>query len=295
MSDTKPDSVKREWSLADGDFPFEIVHIGEPANNMSTFHWHDYMELSYIQKNGGRFEIEDRVYQVAKGDVVIINNIERHRVTYKGSKPLYETVIHFDPRLIWFREDPTMEYGYLKLFRHNRIAFNNRPELSDATKKELAQLFGQITAEYQAKKPFHKLLIKARLLTIIALLLRECTVEAVDDGVFLSKRNNIDRLKRILDFIEGNSRSAIGLESTAARFHFNASYFSDYFRKNVGITFSEYLSRVRVRDAIALMTEKSLSSTEAAYECGFNNIASFYAAFKRVTGMNPGAYLKSRG
>lgn len=246
MTDSKPDSVKREWNISDGDFLFEIVHIGEPASNMSTFHWRDFMKLSYIQENEGRYEIEERVYQVAKGDVVIINNIERHRVTYKGDKPLYETVIHFDPKLIWFKEDPTMEFGFLKL------------------------------------------------LTVIALLLRECRVEAVDEGVFQSRQNQIDRLKRILAYIDDNFSREIGLESTAAQFQFNASYFSDYFKKSVGITFSEYLSRARVREAIKLMTENGASSTDAAYECGFNNIASFYAACKRVTGTNPGDYLRAK-
>jgi AraC-like DNA-binding protein len=292
MREEKTGPVKREWKIAEGDFPFEIVHIGEPANNMSTFHWHDYVELSYIQENGGRYEIEDRTYEVAKGDVVIINDIERHRVTYDIDKPLYETVIHFDPKLIWFKDDPTMEYGYLKLFKHNRIAFNNRPVLGDETKGELGRLFTEITREYQEKKRFHQLIIKARLLTVIALLLRECMVEAVNDGDYLSKRKQMERLKRILAFVDGNFKGELGLEATASRFHFNASYFSDYFKKNVGITFSEYLARVRVREAIKLMTEKNASSTEAAYECGFNNIASFYAAFKKVTGKNPSGYLR---
>jgi AraC-like DNA-binding protein len=294
MSEKTNDSVKREWGVSGGDFPFEIVHIGEPANNMATFHWHEYMELSYIQENEGRYEIEDRAYEVVKGDVVIINNIERHRVTYKAERPLYETVIHFDPKLIWFRDDPTMEYGYLKLFRRGRVAFNNRPELPEPTREEVGRLFAEITREYQEGKRFHELLIKAKLLTVIALLLRECKAEAVDDGAFQSRQNQIDRLKKILEYIEGNFAQGIGLESTAARFHFNGSYFSDYFRKNVGITFSEYLARVRVGEAVKLLTEKGASSTEAAYECGFNNIASFYAAFKRVTGMNPGDYLRGR-
>jgi AraC-like DNA-binding protein len=294
MSEKKPDSIKREWSISGGDFPFEIVHVGEPANNMSTFHWHEYMELSYIQENEGRYEIEDRVYDVARGDVVIINDIERHRVTYKPDRPLYETVIHFDPKLIWFKDDPTMESGYLKLFKRGRLAFNNRPELDPATKGEIGRLFSEIIGEYQGGKRFHELLIRAKLLNVIALLLRECGTEALDEGAFLSRRNQMDRLKRILDYIEGNFDGGIGLESTAARFHFNASYFSDYFKKSVGITFSEFLARVRVREAIRLMTEEGASSTGAAYDCGFNNVASFYAAFKRVTGKNPGDYLRSR-
>jgi AraC-like DNA-binding protein len=292
MDAKRTGSVKREWSVSEGDFPFEIVHIGEPANNMCAFHWHDYAELSYIQENRGRYEIEDRVYDVEKGDVVIINGIERHRVTYRGESPLYETVIHFDPRLIWFKDEPTMEFGYLKLFKRGRLAFDNRPKLDEETKAELGRLFGEITREYQGKKRFHELVIKAKLLNVIALLLRECVAESVDEGDYFAKRERMEKLRKILAFIDGNFREDLRLESVASRFRLNASYFSDYFRKNVGITFSEYLARIRVQEAVKLMTEKGASSTDAAYECGFNNAASFYSTFKKITGKNPGEYLR---
>ena len=80
---------KRESKLLEQPFPFEIIHIDEPANNMSMFHWHEFMEISYIQEGKGTYEIEEKVFGVAKGDFVIINNIERHKVTYHpGGTPL---------------------------------------------------------------------------------------------------------------------------------------------------------------------------------------------------------------
>jgi YesN/AraC family two-component response regulator len=50
MSDPKSPQItrKRESDLNQRLLPVKIVHINEPANNMDFFHWHEFMELSYV-------------------------------------------------------------------------------------------------------------------------------------------------------------------------------------------------------------------------------------------------------
>lgn len=290
--ETKMEPVKRPWKNAVSDFPFELAHMDGPANNMEIFHWHDFMELSYVKDGAGTYEIEDKVIPVAKGDVVIINNIEKHRVTYPTAQPLYETVIHFHPSLIWMNEDLSRDYQYLKLFRYNQAAFNNRPQLCAGTGVEIQAQFCAIAKEYTAQQPFYELMIKSRLLTIITLLLRDCGVNPINDSDAISRRNQIERLDMILQYIKENFAKGLSLETTARRFYMNASYFSDYFKKNVGINFSDFLAKARVHEAIRLMGGSSASITEITYAVGFNNPTSFYNAFKKVTGLNPGDYKK---
>lgn len=268
--------VKRLWKNVTSDFPFEVAHIDGPANNMDTFHWHDFMEVSYVKEGAGIYEIEDKVFPVVKGDVVIINNIEKHRVTYPPSQPLYETVIHFQPGLIWTDEDLSRDYQYLKLFRYNQALFNNRPGLGVETREEIRVLFSAIAREYAQKKPFYELMIKSRLLTVITLLLRDCGINPINDGDAVAKRNQIERLHLILQYIKENFKSELKLETAARRFYMNASYFSDFFKKNVGINFSDYLAKARVHEAIRLIGGPDSSMADIAYAVGFNNVTSFY-------------------
>lgn len=284
---------KREWSLADGAFPLEIVHIGECANNMTMFHWHEYMEISFIQKGKGVYEIEDKVFEVNRGDIILINNIEKHRVTFSPEEPLFETVIHFDPALIWSSGRSTLDSNYLRLFKYELASFNNRPELDEHAKDTMSSIISDIIDEYKCRREYYELMIKSKLLTLITLLLRECRVRSVDRYDALSKRNQIGRLSRIISFIDDNFDKDINMESTANKFFMNTSYFSNYFKKNVGVNFLEYLTRVRVEKALKLMDDTDINSTDAAFACGFNNVTSFYNAFRRITGMNPGSYKRN--
>lgn len=284
---------KRESNLIEKLFPFEVIHIDEPANNMNMFHWHEYMEISYIQKGKGTYEIEDKTLSVEKGDIVIINNIERHRVTYKPEDLLYETVFHFEPGLIWSKENSPFDYNYLKLFFY-KGNFNNKPELNSEIKKVITSLISEIVTEYQKKEPYYELMIKSKLLTVITYLIRQCNLKTVSDYDVIVKRNTIDRLQRILEYINENFDQNITMDSCAKKFFMNPSYFSDYFKKNIGINFLEYLAKVRVAEAIRLLNENKANSTEVAFICGFNNTVSFYNAFKKITGVNPSDFKKSK-
>jgi AraC-like DNA-binding protein len=282
--------VKRESPISSRPFPFEILHTDGPANNMPFFHWHDFMELSCVTRGTGRYEIEEKVFTVRAGDIVIINNIERHRVTYDPADPLHETVMHFAPELLCARDARGLDARYLRLFLYDGATFSNKPELHGRMRGELSRLVSEIRREYRDRRPWHELMIKAKLLTLVTCLIRECGVaEAGDPRIITVRRRNIARLERILAYVRKGFREQIHLNDIANRFSMNPSYFSDYFRQNLGITFREYLAQARVTEALRLLGEDRMSTTDIALACGFNTPAGFYAAFKKATGMRPGA------
>ena len=66
-------------------------------------------------------------------------------------------------------------------------------------------------------------------------------------------------------------------------------YFSRFFRKISGMTFSKYLNTVRLEHAIRMLQEhpRRLSVTEIASRCGFETIRHFNRVFRDITGMSP--------
>jgi two-component system response regulator YesN len=138
-------------------------------------------------------------------------------------------------------------------------------------------------------------MIKSKLLTLVTHLIRACGLSEQPDPERVAARwRNIVRLEKILAFIRKNFAAELGLGTIARRFAMNPSYFSDYFRRNLGITFSEHLAQVRVQEALRLLAEDRLNVTEIAYACGFNTATSFYRVFRRVTGTSPGDYRSGR-
>jgi AraC-like DNA-binding protein len=287
--------VKRESPISRRSFSFELLHERGPANNMPAFHWHDFMELSFVRRGSGVYEIENKVFRVAKGDLVIINNSERHRVTYDPADPLYETVFHFAPQLLCAHGEDRLDSRYLRLFLYDGATFTNAPRLEPPERRAVARMVADIRAEYRSRRPWHELMIKGKLLTLVTILIRACGMsEQPDQARVAARRRNVARLDRILSYMRKNFAEELGLDLIARRFDMNPSYFSDCFRRNLGITFSEQLARIRVQEALRLLEEDRLNVAEVAYACGFNTPASFYRAFHRVTGSSPAALRTGR-
>ena len=69
-------------------------------------------------------------------------------------------------------------------------------------------------------------------------------------------------------------------------------YFSKLFNEYMGISFPDYLSGIRVQNAINLLLNDSLSITECAFMAGFQSTTRFNKLFREVTGTTPREYRK---
>jgi AraC-like DNA-binding protein len=66
--------------------------------------------------------------------------------------------------------------------------------------------------------------------------------------------------------------------------------FSRNFKKEHGVTFRDFVVRVRIQRAAELMKDSSVSVTEAAFVVGFNDLSYFARMFRRQLGVSPSHY-----
>ncbi len=76
---------------------------------------------------------------------------------------------------------------------------------------------------------------------------------------------------------------------------YSPGYLSHLFRKSMGITLQQYICEKKIDEGVRLMTEKSVSASEAACQLGFSSPQAFTKAFKRIKGMSPTQYLSYHG
>jgi len=84
------------------------------------------------------------------------------------------------------------------------------------------------------------------------------------------------------------------LGTVADRLYVSPSRLSRDFAKVMGESFSDYLRRIRMREACALLENSDMTNEEIALHCGLRDMAGFYAAFKKHVGVTPHIYRKNK-
>ena len=108
--------------------------------------------------------------------------------------------------------------------------------------------------------------------------------------IMSSRKNNTASLQKILKYIQENYQRDFSLEEISQYSGFSSQYFSRYFKEQMGITFTDYVSQLRIQKAKKFLAEPDSLVSSVAYAVGFENVNSFIRMFKRYEGVSPGKY-----
>ena len=149
----------------------------------------------------------------------------------------------------------------------------------------------EIYEECQNREAEYKLVVKAKLLLILANLGRYYGVAKLPSTPHTSNQH-LMQLDSAVSFINANLTKELSLELIAREAKMSKSYFSTTFKKMNGIPVWDYITRKRVELAMTLLREWDKSIIEVAESCGFSSISNFNRCFRQVTGISPSAYRK---
>jgi len=91
-------------------------------------------------------------------------------------------------------------------------------------------------------------------------------------------------------FVQEHAGEVLALEEVLQHVKASRFHFCKLFKKSTGMTFTEYVARVRVEKAKNLLLDPSLRISEVVFASGFGSIPQFNSVFKRCVGMPPTAY-----
>jgi len=94
----------------------------------------------------------------------------------------------------------------------------------------------------------------------------------------------------VMKYINVHYSDDLYLEKMAAEFKTTPKYFSNYFKREFSVGFSEYLSNIRVSHAKQILSETSLPLGAVGEKVGYTNPVTFAVAFKKRVGMPPGKF-----
>jgi two-component system response regulator YesN len=102
------------------------------------------------------------------------------------------------------------------------------------------------------------------------------------------------QLVTVKAYIENHYMENITLEGAASKIYMNPYYFSSFFKKHTQMNFKQYLTEIRMKEAVRLLLQTDLMVYEIAERVGYNNSRQFSDMFKKHFGKLPQEY-KTQG
>ena len=132
----------------------------------------------------------------------------------------------------------------------------------------------------------------SNLLTEAVLLYTLSFINTQNDSVEIKKENE-NKLELITYYIDNHYTDVdISLKKIGDIFYYTPKYLSALFSKNMNVTFSHYINRLRVQNACKLIDGGITDISTLASSCGYTDPSYFSKVFKSLTGFSPKTYIK---
>lgn len=269
---------------------FTISHTISNDWTMPTYHIHDSYEILFSLTDTTKFFVEDTVYDVHKGDLFIMNNMELHR-TMAPSDAYYERyIIMFDPAFI--KSYSTECTNLLKLFTNRSKDFSNRIHLSEDQCHGIVSLFRKILYYHNNTNIYgadiYKKITFAELLLFINSIYDSTTIVNTRKS---SPMGDFKKIEIILEYINQHLDEDLSLDKLSSVFFLNKYYISHIFKDNTGFSVNEYIISRRILKARELL-KQNLPVSQVSDLVGFKNYCHFIRTFKNLVGVSPKRYAK---
>lgn len=117
-------------------------------------------------------------------------------------------------------------------------------------------------------------------------LYQEKVKKEIDDSA--DKRTSDDVISEMISFIRDNlGNPELSVNMLSAKLYLHPVYMNRMFKKNKGITVSQYINGERMRLAKELLDSQKISATAVAEKVGYTNYSSFHIAYKKYYGYTP--------
>lgn len=118
----------------------------------------------------------------------------------------------------------------------------------------------------------------------------ELTAAAIEKAEWKKQQKHNRTLETAVSFIHRNYMHDISLNDVACKAGMSSSYFSSFFKQEMGMSFIEYLTQFRMDKAKNLMMDPDLKLYNISEMVGYQDVKYFSRLFKKTEGVTPGEY-----
>lgn len=247
-------------------------------------HWHEFYEMNFFVDGRGQHRLNGKPTPLRRGSLILLTPADFHELWPDPGETLTlynvifsEEMLDDDLRHMLFQQSGGQSYAF-----------------GDKDTAMLEAEFQRIGAEVRDARIGHLRMIRGALDRIWIEVARTARSMGQDREMKKELASSLQpSVRNALLYVQHHFREDLTLAMAAEQARLAPNYFSECFRKAVGIPFQQYLQEKRLQFAKSLLHVSDLSVTDICYASGFNSLSHFERAFKRKNGSTPRQYRKA--
>lgn len=242
-----------------------------------SIHWHNNLELLMVLSGICDFSVNGETYPLAEGDLILTNGKTMHSCSMKenciyilchinlSELPLFQKRIHQEFTVNSVKYPHPGKYNRLRFLMCKLIKVQSQNDANCGTMSVIYDILSELIMNFHTTKG-------------------ETSPQ--------STSKHAKRQTEILEYIMEHYQEGLTLQSVAEAHFLSVPYLSSFFKKNIGITFTEYYNNLRMHYAMDDLLTTDLSIEDIAHQNGFPDSRTFLRLFKEKYQMLPSVFRK---
>lgn len=257
---------------------FEIYHYKQIHPLNIDFHSHDFYEIYAFIEGNVTYHIEDKVFDLLPGDILVIPPGKLHKPNVKAGEYYERIVLWIKPEFIYTldSESPTLLENLKIMKKSNRLFVNIKGKEYKQIRDLLDLLVDTAYSDLYKKDILCRAYITIYLAKLTHLSFFQDEPKNVSEGIIPS----------VIQYINAHLTEKLKSEDIAEKFFISKFYLNRLFKEHTNVTMYDYIISKRIIYAKSLIRH-GYKVTDACFECGFKDYSNFYKSFVAKTGITP--------
>lgn len=242
--------------------------------------------ICYVEGDNLYLTDENKRVFLNGNTVFLLSNSSKYKVEHAEGKDVKYMSIDFKAELFGHMVRDYSDFSEIIKFLFNssgfkRLDMNDNYYFSDATGR-IKSLFHNAWVEYKTRNFKWEEVVKNNIYQIILEFVR--TLDSHEVSHIQS-----DLVQSMVDYLEFNWNKKITLKEVAEKFTCSESYITKLFKKEFGMSLTEYMKQRKIFASINLLKE-NYKIREVAKMVGYDDAEIFAKHFNYYVGMTPSEY-----
>ncbi|MFC0525878.1 AraC family transcriptional regulator [Pontibacillus salicampi] len=269
---------------------FKMGYQLETNKHNWTLHSHKGYEIYFFYEGKANYLIENKVYQIQPGDMLLLNGETIHGVN--PEKGVYRrSFINFLPEFLEGTLEPAF-YERVKALFNQEGGKLIRWGLEECDRVDT--ILADMNEEKLREQAGYQAMITSSLVQLLVKIYRKAALYEgrSSEGIWRQRDNHVERT---LTYVNTHYMKDMTLDQIAVDLHLNKYYMCHYFKEVTGISVKKYLTKRRMEEAKKLLLTSEQSIESIAFTIGLNGHVQLSRLFKQYNGTTPVTFRKQHG